>query len=84
MGEILIIERKPIMTRKKKWAQLTTWVGSVNYILEHYLQFRRYKEKEFIKVIRKKDKFAIFVIPDKDEVLTPEECKKIFRRFLSL
>lgn len=72
------------MTRKKKWAQLTTWVESVNYIMEHYLQFRKYEKKDSIKVIRKKNKFAIFVIPEKEEILTQEERKKIFKRYMGL
>ena len=72
------------MTRKKKWAQLTAWVESVNYIMEHYLQFRKYEKKDSIKVIRKKNKFAIFVIPEKEETLTQEERKKIFKRYMGL
>jgi len=72
------------MSRKKKWAQLTAWVESVNYIMEHYLQFRKYEKKDSIKVIRKKNKFAIFVIPEKEETLTQEERKKIFKRYMGL
>ena len=72
------------MTRKKKWAQLTDWVESVNSIMEHYHQFRKHKDKDSIKTIHKKDKFAIFIIPEKEETLTQEERKKIFKRYMGL
>ena len=69
------------MTRKKKWSQLTDFVKDLKQIFEHYHQFRRYEEKEYIKPVTKGKKTALFIKNKPGEELSQGDRKRLFSKF---
>ena len=70
--------------RKRKWERITRFVGDVNVLIPHLLQFIQYEKKELIKFKREKNKHALFVKKKEEQEMTRKEKKETFMRFLGL